>query len=140
METKKEKITIKLTDRRPIKIDADEWPTIAKAVNAWHDGEVECQANHKMSCYLRVREKSGTELRFVVYCKYTYSSSFVNERDVNVSGGHLCDDLTKLATTIERVANELASALRDLGHEPPVQGVCRDLYREAIADLPAEEL
>lgn len=145
-ETKKEKIIIKLTDRRvPISIDPDEWPVIAVANSYWFNGEYECQADRTMRCFIKVRQRGPgkhayTSFRAVVCAKYTYSSSWANEHNITVAVGRMCEEEDDLPETIEQVASDLASALRDVGHEPPVEGVCRGLCRNAVADLPAEEL
>ena len=53
--------TITLTDRAPVQIDEAVWPRIAYATR--HDGEVECQANHKW--HLTVRQHADG--RRIVY-------------------------------------------------------------------------
>lgn len=59
--TTEEKITIPMSERRPLRLVKSEWPTIARA--DWHDGQVECQANHVRT----IRVRAHADGRRVVY-------------------------------------------------------------------------
>jgi hypothetical protein len=56
-----EKITITMSERRPLSIVEEDWPVIARADD--HDGQVECQANRVRT--IRVREHADG--RRIVY-------------------------------------------------------------------------
>lgn len=51
MTTTEKKLTITMSERRPVKIVKAEWPVIATAFR--HDGAVECQANHEWMISVR---------------------------------------------------------------------------------------
>lgn len=109
------KTTITLSDRPPVQINKDAWPSIASA--SWHDGQVECQANRKR--WIRVRRHQDG--RHLVYGHY--SSAFQNERDT--WAGYLIGNGDALVTTIQMVAKEIGDA---------------DLARECVSQLPPEEI
>lgn len=55
-------ITVTLSDRRPVRINPNEWPVIAH-VRDWHGGAVECQANQVWT----IRVRQGPNGRRLVY-------------------------------------------------------------------------
>jgi hypothetical protein len=111
------KITISMSERPPVSVNADDWPVIATA--KWHDGQVECQANRRARVTVREHEDG----RRLVYA-WT-SSAWQNERDRHA--GYLLDasDTSSTVATIRRVADEIGD---------------EGLGRDCIADLPAEDL
>lgn len=114
-----DKITVPMSERRPMRISKAEWPRIARVSD--HDGEVECQANRRW--WINVRQHSDG--RTLVYGGM--SSNWRGERDRE--GGFLLapdearDDET-LVRTIRRVAGIIG---RD------------DLAQGCISDLPPSE-
>jgi hypothetical protein len=112
------KIQISLTSRRPVSVDADDWPVIASA--RWFDNEHEFQAYRKARVIVREHEDG----RRIVYA-WTSSAHYF-ERELHA--GYVLDaPVSEPATVaaIERVAEEIDRA---------------DLGRDCIADLPAEDL
>ena len=111
-----EKVTIRLTGRRPVEVDDDEWPIVASA--KWHDGEVEWEADRVWRLVVREHEDG----RAIVYG--TYSTAYPGEHDRR--GGEVVPAGGDIPEAIYRVAEHL--------------GFDRRLAEEAIGDLPAEEL
>ncbi len=61
LQQKPKTVTITLSDRRPVKLVARDWPVIASA--SGHDGKVACQANREWTIRVRQHEDG----RRVVY-------------------------------------------------------------------------
>lgn len=111
-------ITIRLTDRSPVRIDKTRWYLVASA--SWHDGKVECQANRR--AWIKVRRHDDG--RTIVYG--LSDSNWAHERSVHA--GYLVPaDAGEEGdvAAIRRVADEI-------GHP--------ELGLECIQDLPAEDL
>lgn len=108
--------TIPLTDRPPVRIREDLWPTIAVAKD--YDSEFECQANRTWA--LRVRQHQDG--RAVVYG--SYETRWRGERDI--TAGELLTAGDDIPAAILRTAQAIGASDR--------------LAQECIADLPAEEL
>lgn len=123
--------TITMTDRPPVRIREDEWPTIAVGSDAWHDGEIRAQANRTRTAWIRVRQHADG--RAVVYGYYDYSSHFQGERDETVRAGYLIAPGKDLAATIRRVEATLVGDGAD-------EAMTARVAAECIADLPAEDL
>lgn len=113
------KLTITLTDRRPVTVDVDVWPIIGSTKD-W-DNQCESQANRKWTLIVRQCQTDGDD-RCVVYGVYT--SQFQSESDRR--GGEIVDSLDDVPAAVKRVAEYL-------GFEPRLADEC-------IADLPADEL
>lgn len=123
--TTDKKITVTMSERRPVTILARDWPKLAEA--AWHDGQIECQAN--TVAWIRVRqhasgktivygaEDSGTGGQHIGY-RARYAGYQIGD-----VGGAPSDE--EIVRAIRRVAGVI-------GHE--------ELGAECIADLPAEDL
>jgi hypothetical protein len=111
------KLTITLTDRRPVVVDTDVWPLIASVTD--HDGQVECQANRRWKLAVRQCQTEGDD-RCVVYgiLDSVYSDS--------CRGGQVVENLEAVPGAVKTVAEHLGFSAR--------------LADECIADLPAEEL
>lgn len=136
-------LTITLTGRPPVKIKKEDWPLIASADEDWHDGEVECQANVKISWALRVRlNRLGKQA--IVYGTYSYDSRWQNDSSLtNARGGELLegDDVVDLIpAAIARVGAALDARLGDASHGRDPRGVFGQLVHECTADLPAVEI
>lgn len=112
------RLTITLTDRRPVTVDTDAWPLVATAKD-W-DNQYECQANRTWRLYVRLHADG----RAIVSAEY--ATSFQGGRDRH--GGEIVPAGDDLPAAIRRVAEDV---LGDHGEE---------LAREAVADLPAEDL
>lgn len=123
---KKKTMKIAMSERRPISIDPDEWPTIASAED--HDGKVYVQANNIW--YIAVIEHA--DMRRIVYGYHesgqggqhigfrpTYGGFLV------VPSEPLVPNESETVRAIRRVAGMIA---RD------------DLGSECIGDLPAEAI
>lgn len=113
------KLTITLTDRRPVTVDVDVWPIIAKAKD-W-DNQHECQANRTWVLTVRQCQTDGDD-RCVVYG--TYDTAWQNESGRR--GGEIVDSLDDVPAAVKRVAEYLQFESR--------------LADECIADLPADEI
>ena len=114
-----EKLTITLTDRRPVKIDKATWALIASAKD-W-DNQHECQANRTWKLFVRQCQKDGDD-RCIVYG--IYDTCYQGEDDRR--GGEIVDDIDAVPEAIKRVAEYL--------------GFNQSLADSCIADLPAIEL
>mgnify|MGYP001305436267 CR=1 FL=1 len=130
MDTHSNKLTITLTDRRPVSIDRDDWPIVAKA--KCHDGEVECQANRTWSLIVR---NIGKEILWgnqtIVYGVYT--TQFQGESDRR--GGEIVSEYD-LPAGLEYEAAIVAAIHRVGSHI----GATDILVDQCIADLPAVDL
>jgi hypothetical protein len=124
-ETAKEMLKITMSERRPLTIDPEQWPLVARA--AWHDGAVECQANHVRA--IRVREHSDG--RRIVYGWLRSGPGGVHAGWRGAEGGFL-------VALISGVPDEdgTVRAIRRVG------GIIDDdaLAAKCIADLPAEAI
>ncbi len=115
--TPAEKLTIPLTDRRPVTVDTAVWVLISE-VRA-HDNQSELEANRKWTLCVRQSRVDG---RCVVYGSYT--TVLQNESDR--SGGEIVDSLDKVPAAVKRLTHYLEAEERLAG--------------ECIARLPADEL
>lgn len=131
---KQEKLTITLTDHRPIKINKSQWPIIAESADTEFDNQYEFQANRISKWALRVRQHEDG--RAIVYAVYSYDSNWQNSRSYQVRGGALLDSGDDLPAAIRRVG-EWASQQEHCGEDADRWEA---LIRECIADLPAEEI
>lgn len=127
VEAKKKKkvITIVLSDRRPVKINAAEWPILAR-VDA-HDGKVECQAN-TLWC-ITVRESPDGRRIVYGWCRRGNGGQPIGWR--GAEGGFLIESKGKVADEDEtvRAIRRVAGIIGDDG-----------LGDECISSLPEEEL
>ena len=116
--TEKKPVTITMSDRAPLRIDAEAWPVIASAL--WFDGQIEVQANKK--AWIKVREHEDG--RLIVYGMYT--SNWQGAR--SLAGGFLLGSPVTEEGTV-RALRRVAGVI-----EMPA------LADECIGDLPAVEL
>jgi hypothetical protein len=117
--TETKKIEIKMSERRPLKINPEEWPTIAKAGR--HDGKVACQANTVW--YIRVR--AHADGRRIVYGAKMAGAGGQYAGFREVRAGYLVDTDEGTVRAIRRVGGVIDDD----------QIACK-----CIADLPAEEV
>jgi hypothetical protein len=115
----KKKITITMSERRPLSVVEEDWPIIARADD--HDGQVECQANRVRT--IRVREHEDG--RRIVYGWLSAGRGGMPAGWRGASGGFLATG-----------EDETVRAIRRIG------GIIGDdkLADECIADLPAEDI
>ena len=116
--------TITMTGRKPVQIETEKWPVIARA--DWYDGQIECQANRTKAIRVRAHEDG----RRIIYGVET--SQYPGERANDC--GFLTDSRAVAEVgeidrhTIEYI-QRVAAILRDEG-----------LGEDCIANLPAEVL
>lgn len=127
------KLTITLTDRKPIIIIKDNWPVVASSEDKEFDNEYEFQANRTSNWRLTVRQHSDG--RTIVYGVYTYSSNYQNDKSVQIRGGEMLDVGADAIPVIRRVGNWMQE--RTPGDDA---GRWENLINECIGDLPADEL
>jgi hypothetical protein len=121
--TTTDKLTITMSERRPLSIAKADWPIIARA--DWHDGKIEFEANNIR--VIRVREHAdGRRIVYGYQCA-GHGDQLAGTR--NPEGGFLID-------AGDEAEAETIRAIRRIG------GIIDDdaLANECIADLPAEEL
>lgn len=130
--TERKQRTITLTGRRPVIIDQDEWPVIARAVddnwNGGADWALHQQASdqgHLDEYSIRVRQHEDG--RAIVYG--TYTEGWHSDHDGLTHAGYVVTP-GSVPLTIEAAIQQVGT---DLG--APAQ-----LVADAIADLPAEKL
>lgn len=118
---KPEKITITLSDRRPVTIVKGDWPLIAEA--SWFNGEHEFQANRK--AFIKVRQHDDG--RTIVYASLHSGPGGVEIGWRGAAGGFIVPspDTDEIVRSIRRCAGII---------DMP------ELADECIADLPAEDL
>jgi hypothetical protein len=130
------KRTITLTNRPPVRIDEEQWPTLASASYHDFDNQYDFQANRHWRGFVRVRRHDDG--RAIVYAKCSLESAFQGERDYEARAGELLD--ADSATT-----SDIIAAIRRMhGHIDAEPGGRPELWAlladECIADLPAEEI
>ena len=128
-------ITVALSDARPVKINTEEWPLIARADE--HDGQVECQANTVAK--IKVRRHADGRTLVYGYTEAGGGGQYVGMR--NPHAGYLIP-------SIYTVPSIPGSALREGAEDEGVRAIRRvagaigydHLGSDVIADLPAEEI
>lgn len=110
------KLTIRLSNRAPVKITESEWEIIGTAND--FEGEHEFQSNRKW----RLKVRQHADGRVLVYGHK--SSNYQNEGDIHA--GYLLVNDKQLVESIRQVADEI-------GSEP-------QLARECVGSLPATEI
>jgi hypothetical protein len=115
------KLTIAMSERRPVEIDTDEWPVIARS--DWFNGQHDFQANYVR--YIVVREHADG--RRIVYGSHCAGRGGVPVGWRGSSGGFIVD------ATGEREDDTIHAIRR-------VSGIIGDtkMAAECISDLPAE--
>ena len=137
-----DKLTIPLSERRPVTIDKSEWPLIASA--DWHAGEHKSQASEV--AYLRVRQHADG--RTLVYGDRDSGPGGMRAGYRATHAGYL---LVPHASAPESMVAGPAGPLishRDVDPAEIVRAIRRvagaighdDLGSECVADLPAESL
>lgn len=128
---------ITLTNRQPVKVREDLWPTVAHGTYGEHDNQYEFQANRIWKCNVRVRQHQDG--RAIVYGIYSFESQFQDERDFEAKAGLLLDTGADLISAIRSVGETLTDAAIEAGHEDFAAHISAAV-RDCVADLPAEEL
>lgn len=118
------KLLITMSERRPLSINVEEWPIIARA--DWHDGQVECQANNER--HIRVRQHADG--RRIVYGLQEAGDGGQYAGTRNPEGGFLLPFISSGVPD----EDETVRAIRRVG------GIIGDseLADECISTLPAE--
>jgi hypothetical protein len=135
--------TITLTNRRPVRINEDNWPCIAEGQWCDHDGQIRAQANREWNLWICVRQHADG--RALVYGAYEYSTSFERERDFVARAGVMLPGLLatpdRICTTIVDVGKTLASRLSD-AKDNAAEGLCHvnAVVSGCIANMPPEIL
>lgn len=119
------RIEITMSERRPLKIDPEQWPVVASA--DWFSGQIECQAN----TIRRIKVREHDDGRRIVYGFQCAGNGGQAAGTRNPSGGFLVDAVDGKVDEAETVR-----AIRRVG------GIIEDdgLADDCIADLPAEEV
>ena len=129
--------TITISDRRPVQIDEDKWPIVAKADDFEHDGKVLCQANERHSWIFRARQhKDG---RAIVYAIYDYSSNYEGARNISAKHGQLLPKGSSMDDVVAAIRSVQGRMAECEHHEDDAKRWTK-LADECIADLPAERL
>ncbi|GAC1541205.1 MAG: hypothetical protein NVS3B10_05720 [Polyangiales bacterium] len=132
-----------MSERRPLKVDPDEWPVIASA--DWHDGQVECQANN----IRRIKVREHRDGRRIVYGFQNAGDGGQYAGTRNPSAGYLVEVETVVEGHGSPADMRRAYAARDAKRDEEtvrairrVGGVLGDdaLADECIASLPAEDI
>lgn len=123
--------TITLTGRRPVKINEDEWPVVAKATGdsfAGNDGSQHAQASvqGELDTY-NIIVRQHADGRALVYAVVSGATAWTGTGDYR--GGEMVSALI-----------DLPSAIESVGRLAVEHGLPEALIRECIADLPAEDL
>jgi len=130
------KRTITLSDRAPVTITEEDWPTIADASDDWFDNEHKVQANRTSDWLIRVRQhKDG---RAIVYATYKFDSNYQKETSRQVRHGQLLDAGADIVAAIRTVTERMEDM--DAEHHGDDDTRWAQLADDCIADLPAEEM
>lgn len=123
--TDKKTVTITMSERRPLRIDPNEWPVIAQA--DWYNGEHECQAN----TIRRIKVREHNDGRRIVYGFARAGNGGQHVGTINPAGGFIVMPLEGRDNDEETIR-----AIRRVG------GILDDDYLadRCIADMPAEEI
>jgi hypothetical protein len=121
-------ITITMSERRPLKIDSEEWPVVAEASR--HSGAVKSQANQEW--FIKVRQHADG--RRLVYGRLQPGDGGVPAGWRGAAGGFLVEASERGKDNPNE--DETVRAIRR------VAGIVDDdaLADECIGDLPAEEI
>lgn len=121
------KRTITMTDRRPLKIDDDAWPLVAKGEG--YSGQYDFQAFD--GAWVRVRQHQDG--RSIVYGYAGDWDGGGRPTRENIRAGYLLDAGQDIAAAINRVVSHLEGC--DVAGQ-----YAAEAGRQCLADLPAEEL
>lgn len=113
------KLTVSLTNRRPVTVDCDTWPIIASAKD-W-DNEYEFQANETWKLIVRQCFNEGDD-RCIVYGIFDTA----HQGKSGKRGGKIVDNIDAVPAAVKEVAEYLGFDL--------------ELADRCISDLPDEEI
>lgn len=134
MTTEKKMLTIAMSERRPLRIDKEEWPIIAEA--DWWNGEHESQANYVR----RIKVREHDDGRRIVYGFYGAGQGGAPIGFRGSAGGFLIDWPVPVQQRDPQVREsfeaETIRAIRRVG------GIISDdgLASACIADMPEESI
>ncbi len=113
--------TITLSDRPPVEIDEEKWPLVARS-----NYELEFDRRPYRTWRLHVRQHA--DRRALVYGTYRLNGEF-SERG---------EDDRKAAGVLLDAGADIVGAIRDIADR--ADDVARNLIRDCLAEMPAEEL
>ena len=138
MSTTNSTRTITLTGRRPVKIQEEDWPTVARGSDKDWDNTYEFQANRTWKASVRVRQHEDG--RAIVYGFYDYSTCWEGESCFLVKAGILLDPGADVADGIQEVGSQLEEMVQDSFYSAKAGAMIREAVRECVANLEPEEL
>lgn len=125
-------ITVTLSERRPIKIDAEEWPVIALA-RSW-GGQHESQANRIDTVYVR----ECADGRRIVAATHLEGPGGMHAGEREVRAGFLIEASAASAADGTKMPDDDAT-IRAIRRAAGAIGRA-DLGAECIGDMPAQEI
>jgi hypothetical protein len=126
-----ERITLPMTDARPVRLSVAAWPIVARADWSHHDGEIWEQATRRWDASIVVRQHADG--RVVVSGDYYYRSQFRDDEGAEVRVGEMDREPGRVLRLVATVADTLAA--RGLPAARAAQ-----LQAEVLADLPPVDL
>jgi hypothetical protein len=130
-----EKITIHLTDSRPVSITKDLWPVAARG-----DGVSRRCYHTPIPAYevdqYRLRVRQHADGRVIVYGWIDASPAWTGTEDT-YAGEMLGTANAPVTNANELTADKIIAAIRRVGEDA---GLPASVIRECIADLPSEEI
>jgi hypothetical protein len=84
------KTVIIMSNRPAVMVSDEKWPVIAEGFYSYHDGEVECQANRKWKCEMKVRQSADGKT--IVYGMFDYDSHYSTEPNDHICAGLLLEN------------------------------------------------
>ena len=139
------KITITLTDARPVKIIEADWPSIAEGRHEEYDSHIQCQSNRTTKAWVKVRQHDDG--RTLVYGCYDYSTAWQGESGATYRDGQLITPSAEDYPTEARgdfwCGQPIIDAIKDVCAtlaNRSQSGFWSDIAAEAIADLPGQEI
>lgn len=127
--------TITLTDRPPVRINEDNWPTLASASEHWYDSEYESQANRESKRAVVVRRSAKNPNRAIVYATYWFRSAWVSEQGAQCRRGVVIDDAGD-ADRLARQIRAVCDSMDDPSSHDGDETTWAQMADECIADLP----
>jgi hypothetical protein len=122
------KRTITLTDRRPITINEEDWPVVAKATGDSYSSNDYSRYQQSLSRgeldKYSIRVRQHEDGRAIVYAVFDAASAWTGSEDRK--GGELLASGADLVEAIRRVGAD--------------SNIPDSVVRECVADLPAEEV
>lgn len=128
----KKRVTIALSEERPVRIDPEEWPVISTA--DWYSGQYDCQSFDAV--WIKVRQHDDGRMLVYGYAGDGRGGGRPGRRTVTAGYQVSADaEETAIVRAVRRVAGVLATAEHCAGDEE-----CDRMAGEVIAGLPAQEM